>query len=233
MLVLESGYFSEGWAEMAEKHGLKPQVVSADWRRGIDPAAVEAALRADTEGRIKAVLAVHNETATGLATPIADIRAAMDAAKTDALLLVDTISSLGSLEFRMDDWGIDGVVGGSQKGLMLPTGFSFTAVSAKGMEAHKVARLARHYFDWSEMVKRPHRSFVGHDSGEPVLWAAGEPAADRGGGAGRGGGPASPVGGGDPAGGSDLVGECRAAAVWAGSGAAVGQCDGGADAGGS
>ena len=161
VLVLESGYFSEGWAEMAEKFGLKPQVVQADRRRGIDPAAVEAALRADTQGRIKAILTVHNETATGLATPIPAIRAAMDAAKHGALLLVDTISSLGSLEFRMDDWGIDGVVGGSQKGLMLPTGFSFTAVSAKGMAAHATAKLPRHYFDWSEMTKRSHRSFVG------------------------------------------------------------------------
>ena len=161
VLVLESGYFSEGWAEMAEKLQLVPQVIQADWRRGIDPAAVEAALKADTAGAIKGVLAVHNETATGLATPIPAIRAAIDAAGHDALLLVDTISSLGSIEFRMDDWGIDGVVGGSQKGLMLPTGFSFTAVSAKGMAAHATAKLPRHYFDWAEMTKRSHRSFVG------------------------------------------------------------------------
>ncbi len=161
VLVLESGYFSEDWAEMAQAHGLVPQVVKADWRRGIDPAAVEAALKADTGGAIKAVLAVHNETATGLAMPITGIRPAIDAAKHDALLLVDTISSLGSLEFKMDDWGIDAVVGGSQKGLMLPTGFSFTAVSAKGMAAHARSTLQKHYFNWSEMTKRPHRSFVG------------------------------------------------------------------------
>ena len=161
VLVLESGWFSEGWAEMAQKHGLKPVVIPSDWRRGVDPAAIEAALRSDKDGAIKAVLAVHNETATGLASPLPAIRAAMDAAKHRALLLVDTISSLGSIEFRMDDWRIDCVVGGSQKGLMLPTGFSFTAVSAKGMEAHKTARLPRHYFDWTEMMKRPQRSFVG------------------------------------------------------------------------
>ena len=159
VLVLESGYFSEGWAEMASSFGIVPRVVKADWRRGIDPAAVETALRA--EPAIKAVLTVHNETATGMATPLPAIRAAMDAAGSDALLLVDTISSLGSIEFRMDDWGIDGVVGGSQKGLMLPTGFSFTAVSKKGMAAHAEARCPRHYFNWAEMVRRPHRSFVG------------------------------------------------------------------------
>ena len=159
VLVLESGYFSEGWADMARSFGIVPQVVKADWRRGIDPAAVETALRATPA--IKAVLTVHNETATGMATPLAAIRAAMDAAGSDALLLVDTISSLGSIEFRMDDWGIDGVVGGSQKGLMLPTGFSFTAVSKKGMAAHAEARCPRHYFNWAEMVRRPHRSFVG------------------------------------------------------------------------
>ncbi len=161
VLVLESGYFSENWALMAQSHGLVPQVVKADWRRGIDPAAVEAALKADTGGAIKAVLAVHNETATGLSMPITAIRQAIDTAKHDALLLVDTISSLGSLEFNMDAWGIDAVVGGSQKGLMLPTGFSFTAVSAKGMQAHARSTLPRHYFNWSEMTKRPHRSFVG------------------------------------------------------------------------
>ncbi len=161
VLVLESGWFSEGWSEMAVKLGLKPTLVSADWRRGIDPQAVAAALRADPGHAIKAVLAVHNETATGMAMPLAEIRAALDGASHPALLLVDTISSLGSLEFRMDDWGIDAVVGGSQKGLMLPTGFSFTAVSAKGMQAHAEARMPRHYFDWSEMVKRGFRSFVG------------------------------------------------------------------------
>ena len=161
VLVLESGYFSEGWAEMAAALGLKSQVVKADWRRGVDPAAVEAALKADTAGAIKAVLAVHNETATGLSMPIPAIRAAIDSAGHGALLLVDTISSLGSLEFKMDAWGIDGVVGGSQKGLMLPTGFSFTAVSAKGMAAHAGSTLSKHYFNWSEMLKRSHRSFVG------------------------------------------------------------------------
>ena len=161
VLILETGYFSEAWGEMAVNLGLKVQTVAADWRRGVEMGAVKAALAADTGHTIKAVCAVHNETATGLALPLAEVRAAMDAVKHPALLLVDTISSLGSFEFRMDAWGVDGVVGGSQKGLMLPTGFSFTAVSEKGMAAHKVAKLPRHYFDWSLMLGRRHKSFVG------------------------------------------------------------------------
>ena len=161
VLVLESGWFSEGWADMARKLGLQPKVVSADWRRGIDPQAVAAVLQDDKQHAIKAVLAVHNETATGMAMPLHQIRGALNDAAHPALLLVDTISSLGSLDFRMDEWQIDGVVGGSQKGLMLPTGFSFTAVSPKAMQAHADAKLTRHYFDWTEMMKRSFRSFVG------------------------------------------------------------------------
>ena len=161
VLVLETGWFSEGWAAMATKLGLHPRTVHADWRRGMDMSAVQTALKLDSTHTIKAVLAVHNETATGLATPLAELRAAMDAAGHPALLLVDTISSLGSLDFRMDEWGIDAVVGGSQKGLMLPTGFSFTAASAKAMRAHEAANMPRHYFDWSVMMTRPQRSFVG------------------------------------------------------------------------
>ena len=161
ILVLETGWFSEGWAAMATKLGLHPRTVHADWRRGMDVSAVQSALKLDSAHTIKAVLAVHNETATGLVMPLAEVRAAMDAAGHPALLLVDTISSLGSLDFRMDEWGIDAVVGGSQKGLMLPTGFSFTAASAKAMKAHEAANLPRHYFDWSVMMTRPQRSFVG------------------------------------------------------------------------
>ena len=161
VLAIESGWFSEGWSAMARKFGLTVQTVPADWRRGVEMGAITAALREDGAGAIKAVLAVHSETATGMALPIGDVRQAIDAAGHDALLLVDTISSLGSLEFRMSDWGVDGVVGGSQKGLMLPTGMSFTATSAKAMQAHKSATIARHYFDWTEMMSRGFRSFMG------------------------------------------------------------------------
>ena len=162
ILVLDSGYFSEEWGKMAAAHGVEVQTVAADWRHGIEIAKVREALEADRAHRIKAVCVVHNETATGLMIPPAEVRAAIDAAAHPALFLVDTISSLASLEFRMDDWGIDAVVGGSQKGLMNPTGMSFTAVSEKGMEAHRRAKLGRYYFDWSVMLTRkPHDSFVG------------------------------------------------------------------------
>lgn len=161
VLTIETGWFSDAWSEMAVKLGLHVVTVAADWRRGVDPAAITAALRADTGHTIKAVLAVHNETATGMALPLPAVRAAIDAAQHPALLLVDTISSLASLQFRMTDWGVDGVVGGSQKGLMLPTGFSFTATSDKAMAAHASAGLRRHYFDWTVMLTRGFRSFVG------------------------------------------------------------------------
>jgi len=161
LLMVETGYFSDDWSDMARHFGYQVETVPADWRRGVDVGAVEAALRADTGHAIHAVCVVHNETATGVALQPAEIRVAIDAAGHPALLFVDTISSLGSLEFRMDDWGIDAVVGGSQKGLMLPTGISFTGASAKAMAAHPTARSPRHYFDWSVMMRRRHRSFNG------------------------------------------------------------------------
>jgi alanine-glyoxylate transaminase / serine-glyoxylate transaminase / serine-pyruvate transaminase len=161
ILVLESGYFSDEWAAMARSHGLDVRIVEADWRRGVDIAALRAILDADTAHVIKAICVVHNETATGMMLPLPDIRAAIDGAGHPALFLADTISSLASLEFRMDDWKIDCVVGGSQKGLMLPTGMSFTGVSDKGMAAHAKAGLKRFYFDWTLMAKRPQKSFIG------------------------------------------------------------------------
>lgn len=161
ILVLDSGYFSEEWAAMAHSHGLSVQVLEADWRRGVDIAGLRAALARDAAHAIKAICVVHNETATGMMLPLDEIRAEIDAANHPALYLVDTISSLGSLEFRMDDWKIDCVVGGSQKGLMLPTGLSFTGVSDKGMAAHAAAGLKRFYFDWTLMTKRGTKSFIG------------------------------------------------------------------------
>ena len=161
LLVIETGYFSENWAKMAKDLQLEVRTVPADWRRGVDFAALSAALAADTAHGIKAVCAVHNETATGMMLPLVEVRAALDAVGHPALLLVDTISSLGSLDFRMDEWGIDVAVGGSQKGLMLPTGMSFTGVSAKAMAAHAGSRLPKSYFNWTNMLARRHRSFVG------------------------------------------------------------------------
>jgi alanine-glyoxylate transaminase/serine-glyoxylate transaminase/serine-pyruvate transaminase len=161
IMVLESGYFSEEWANMARSHGLDVQMIEADWRRGVDIGALRDALAADKAHAVKAVCVVHNETATGMMLPLDEIRAAIDDTKHPALFLVDTISSLGSLDFRMDEWKIDCVVGGSQKGLMLPTGVSFTGVSDKGMAAHVNAKLKRFYFDWTLMQKRPQKSFIG------------------------------------------------------------------------
>jgi alanine-glyoxylate transaminase/serine-glyoxylate transaminase/serine-pyruvate transaminase len=161
IMVLESGYFSEEWAAMARGHGLEVRVIAADWRRGVDIADVRKELAADIARTIKAVCVVHNETATGMMLPLPAIREAIDATGHPALFLVDTISSLGSLEFRMDDWKVDCVVGGSQKGLMLPTGMSFTGVSAKALAAHATAKLHRFYFDWTMMTNRPQKSFIG------------------------------------------------------------------------
>ncbi len=161
LLMLESGYFSESWTEMAGKFGLEVGTIPADWRRGAQAEAVKAALATDTAHRFKAVCTVHNETSPGVTLPVTEIRAALDETKHPALLLSDTISSLGSIPYRMDGWGIDLTVGGSQKGLMLPTGMSFNAVSEKALAAHKVSTMPRHYLDWSVMLGRRHRSFVG------------------------------------------------------------------------
>ncbi|MBR0680360.1 aminotransferase class V-fold PLP-dependent enzyme [Roseomonas eburnea] len=161
LLVIETGHFSESWGKMAKDLGLEVGTVAADWRRGVDFAALRAALAADTGHAIKAVCAVHNETATGMELPLTEVRAALDATGHPALLLADTISSLGSLDFRMDEWGVDVAVGGSQKGLMLPTGMSFTGVSARAMAAHAASRLPKSYFSWTNMLARRHRSFIG------------------------------------------------------------------------
>jgi alanine-glyoxylate transaminase/serine-glyoxylate transaminase/serine-pyruvate transaminase len=161
ILLLESGYFSDEWAKMARALKVEVRMVAADWRHGVDIASVRAALAEDRTHAVKAVCVVHNETATGMFIPIPEVRAAIDDVQHPALLLVDTISSLGSLDFRMDEWKIDTVVGGSQKGLMLPTGMSFTAVSPKGLEANANAKLGRYYFDWTVMMSRNPQSFVG------------------------------------------------------------------------
>jgi alanine-glyoxylate transaminase/serine-glyoxylate transaminase/serine-pyruvate transaminase len=161
VLVLETGYFSESWAKMAMDLGIEVRTLAADWRRGIDIATLRAALIEDSGHAIKAVCVVHNETATGMMIPLPEVRAALDATQHPALFLADTISSLGSLDFRMDEWGIDICVGGSQKGLMLPTGMSFTGVSAKAMAVHATSTLPKHYFNWTQMLARRHRSFVG------------------------------------------------------------------------
>ncbi len=132
VMIVETGYFSESWAEMAVNLGIKVETFAADWRKGADITKLAERLAKDKTHTIKAVLTVHNETATGMVLPVAEIRRAMDEAKHPALLLSDTISSLASIDYKMDAWGVDVTVGGSQKGLMLPTGMSLTGVSKQG-----------------------------------------------------------------------------------------------------
>lgn len=151
VLMYETGHFATLWKKMAEKLGLRPEFIEGDWRGGADPDAIETRLRADRAHEIKAVCVVHNETSTGSVSPIAQVRAAIDAAGHPALLMVDTISGLASVDFRFDEWGVDVAVSGSQKGLMLPPGLSFNAVSAKAMAASEQGGMPRSYWDWREM----------------------------------------------------------------------------------
>lgn len=152
VLMCETGQFATLWKKLAERLGLQVEFIPGDWRHGVDAPALEARLRADTQHTLKAVCVVHNETSTGVTTRIPQVRAAIDAAAHPALLMVDTISGLGSIDFRHDEWGIDVSVSGSQKGLMLPPGLSFNALSPRALEASKTARLPRSYWDWSEML---------------------------------------------------------------------------------
>ncbi len=161
VLMIESGYFSESWTQMGNNLGLKVETLPADWRKGVDVGRLAERLAKDKAHEIKAVLAVHNETATGMFLPMPEIRRALDEARHPALLLSDTISSLVSLEYKMDAWGIDITVGGSQKGLMLPTGMSLTGVSNKALEVSRKAKMPRHYFNWNLMNGRQPQGFVG------------------------------------------------------------------------
>jgi alanine-glyoxylate transaminase/serine-glyoxylate transaminase/serine-pyruvate transaminase len=150
ILVLESGLFAAVWGEMAAMLGLEVETLPGSWRRAVDPAAVEARLRADRTGRIKAVLVVQVDTASGCVNDVPAIRAAIDAAGHDALLMVDCIASLATMPFDMDGWRVDVVVAGSQKGLMTPPGLSFVAAGPKGLAAHRTAGLRTRYWDWTE-----------------------------------------------------------------------------------
>ena len=152
VLMYETGQFASLWKAMAARLGLHVEFVPGDWRHGVDPADVEARLRADAGHAIKAVMVVHNETSTGVTTRVAAVRRAIDAAGHPALFMVDTISSLGSMEYRHDEWGVDVTVAGSQKGLMLPPGLGFNAVSAKALAAAKAGGMPRSYWDWGEMM---------------------------------------------------------------------------------
>ena len=157
VLMYEVGQFDMLWVDMAQKLGLKVELIASDWRTGVDANKIEEKLRADKTHAIKAVCMVHNETATGITSNVAAVRKAIDRARHPALLMVDTISSLGSIDYRHDEWGVDVAIGGSQKGLMLPPGISFNAIGARALEASKTARLPRAYWDWQGMLE-PNKS---------------------------------------------------------------------------
>jgi alanine-glyoxylate transaminase/serine-glyoxylate transaminase/serine-pyruvate transaminase len=152
VVMFETGHFATLWRTMAENLGLDVEFVPGDWRHGVDPAAVEARLADDRQGAVKALCVVHNETSTGVVSPIAEIGRAIDRAGHGALFMVDTISSLGSMDYRHEEWGVDVTIGGSQKGLMLPPGLGFNALSDKALAAAQTASLPRSYWDWGPMV---------------------------------------------------------------------------------
>ena len=156
VLMYETGQFATLWKNMAQRLGVEPEFIASDWRGGVDAALIEARLRADTQHRLKAVCVVHNETSTGATSRIEEVRKAIDAAAHPALLLVDTVSGLGCADYRHDEWGVDVSVSGSQKGLMLPPGISFNAVSQKALEASRKAGTRKLFWSWEEMI--PHNA---------------------------------------------------------------------------
>ena len=153
VLMFETGHFATLWRNMAARLGLQVDFVPGDWRHGVDPGVVLAKLTEDRDRAIKAVAIVHNETSTGVTSRVADVRRQIDKAGHPALFMVDTISSLGSIDFRHDEWGVDVSISGSQKGLMLPPGISFNALSPKALQANKLAKLPRSFWGWDEIVE--------------------------------------------------------------------------------
>jgi alanine-glyoxylate transaminase / serine-glyoxylate transaminase / serine-pyruvate transaminase len=174
VLMYETGHFASLWKAMALKIGIDPEFIESDWRAGADPRKIEARLREDKTREIKAVCVVHNETSTGCVTLINDVRKAIDAAGHPALLMVDTISSLGSIDYRHDEWGVDVTVGGSQKGLMLPPGLSFNALGEKALNVAKSAKLPRSYWGWDEMIANNKNGFFPYTPATNMLYALGE-----------------------------------------------------------
>ncbi len=170
VLMCETGQFAVLWRKLAERLGLTVELIAGDWRHGADAQAIERALAADSAQRIKAVCVVHNETATGVTSAIPPVRAALDRVGHPALLMVDTISSLGSIDYRHDEWGVDVTVAGSQKGLMLPPGLSFNAISAKALAASKEARMPRSYWDWNEMLGANANGFFPYTPATTLLY---------------------------------------------------------------
>jgi len=174
VLMYETGHFATLWRKMAERLGLDVEFIQGDWRAGVDAAAIEARLRDDVGHTIKAVCVVHNETSTGCTTDIQEVRRAMDVAGHPALLMVDTISSLGSIDYRHDEWGVDVRVGGSQKGLMLPPGLSFNAIGPKAISASRSAQLKRSFWSWEEMLSTNSNGFFPYTPATNLLYGLAE-----------------------------------------------------------
>jgi alanine-glyoxylate transaminase/serine-glyoxylate transaminase/serine-pyruvate transaminase len=171
VLMFETGHFATLWRGIASDLGLDVEFVAGDWRHGVDPDEVEARLKADKNHKIKAVMVVHNETSTGVTSRIADIRKAIDSVTHPALFMVDVISSLGSIDFRHDEWGVDVTVAGSQKGLMLPPGLSFNAISAKALQAAKTATLPASYWRWQPMISAINSGYFPYTPATNLLYA--------------------------------------------------------------
>ena len=171
VLAFETGHFATLWKDVATRLGIDVEWVEGDWRHGVDPEVVRQRLLGDPSGAIKAVLVVHSETSTGVASDVPAIRDALNATDHGALLMVDTISSLGSMEYRHEAWGVDVTVAGSQKGLMLPPGLGMNAVSAKALEASETASLPRSYWDWGPALKNNERGFFPYTPATNLLYA--------------------------------------------------------------
>lgn len=174
VLMYETGHFAFLWQGLAEKLGLEPEFIAGDWRGGVDAAKIEARLRADDDHEIRAVCVVHNETATGATSHIDKVRAAIDAAGHPALLMVDTISGLASADYRHDEWGVDVTISGSQKGLMLPPGISFNAVSDKARAAAMQATLPKSFWGWEEMIANNEKGFFPYTPATNLLYGLAE-----------------------------------------------------------
>ncbi len=174
VLMFETGHFASLWKGMATKLGVHAEFIASDWRSGVDPAQIEARLKADTAHTIKAVCVVHNETSTGATSRIDEVRKAIDAAGHPALLMVDSISGLASAEYRHDEWGVDVTVSGSQKGLMLPPGISFNAISDKAIAASKTSTLPKLFWSWEEMIPHNKLGFFPYTPSTNLLYGLAE-----------------------------------------------------------
>ena len=174
VLMFETGHFATEWCQAAQRYKLNVDFVPSEWRTGADPKVVEQKLLADKNHEIKAVLVTHNETSTGIASRVEEIRKAIDATKHPALFMVDTISSLGSFNYEHQKWKVDVSVGGSQKGLMLPPGLSFNVVSNKALEAYKNSKLTKSYFDWGQMIENNKNGFYPYTPAVNLLYGLNE-----------------------------------------------------------